>query len=67
MTADEFKTWRKGLKLTQQEAADAIGITKRSVQLYEAGTQPVSRTIALACAAIAAGLSPVGSSIDAPE
>ncbi|NUB29744.1 helix-turn-helix domain-containing protein [Azospirillum brasilense] len=60
MTADEFKTWRKGLDLTQQEAADAIGITKRSVQLYEAGTQPVSRTIALACAAIAAGLKPLG-------
>ncbi|OYD82513.1 helix-turn-helix transcriptional regulator [Azospirillum brasilense] len=60
MTADEFKAWRKGLGLTQQEAGDAIGITKRSVQLYEAGTQPVSRTIALACAALSAGLKPLG-------
>ncbi|CAO3447879.1 hypothetical protein [Azospirillum argentinense] len=60
MTPDDFKQWRASLKLTQQEAADAIGITKRSVQLYEAGTQPVSRTIALACAAISAGLKPIG-------
>ena len=62
MTADEFKTWRKSLAMTQQEAGAAIGITKRSVQLYEAGTQPVSRTIALACAAVAAGLKPLGES-----
>ncbi len=60
MTPDEFKAWRKALSLTQQQAGEAIGITKRSVQLYEAGDQPVTRTVALACAALAAGLKPIG-------
>jgi transcriptional regulator with XRE-family HTH domain len=61
MTGEDFKTWRKAMGLTQQQAADAIGVTKRSVQLWEADDQPVSRTVALACAALAAGLKPLGS------
>lgn len=60
MTGEDFKAWRKRVGKTQQQAADAIGITKRSVQLYEADDQPVPRTVALACAAIEAGLEPIG-------
>jgi DNA-binding XRE family transcriptional regulator len=60
MTHEEIKLWRKRLGMTQQQAGDAIGVTKRSIQLFEAGDQPVSRTIALACAAVEAGLKPIG-------
>lgn len=60
MNGEEFKTWRKGQNLTQQEAADALGVTKRSVQLWEADERPISRTVALACAAVQAGLAPFG-------
>ena len=60
MTADEFKAWRKRVNKTQQEAADELGSTKRSVQGWEDGSQPIKRSIALACAAIEAGLKPIG-------
>ncbi len=60
MTPAEFKNWRDALELTQQEAADALGATKRAVQMWEAGDRPISRTVALACAAVQAGLAPVG-------
>ena len=63
MTPEQFKTWRKGLKLTQQAAADALGISKSSVELYEAGRRcddgravGIPRLVELACAAIAQGL-----------
>lgn len=60
MTAEEFKTWRSRLDMTQQDAADTLGVTKRSVQGWEDGTQPIKRSIALACAAVQAGLKPIG-------
>lgn len=63
MTAEEFKTWRNQLDLTQQEAADALGATKRAVQMWEAGDRPISRTVALACAAVKAGLKPIGETV----
>lgn len=62
MTPADFKNWRKGLSMTQQAAADELGVTKRTVQLYEAGDLAVTRTVALACAALSAGLRPVGDS-----
>lgn len=67
MTADQFRSWRKGLGLTQAAAAAALGVSKSSVELYEAGKRrddgrlvEIPRHIALACAAITAGLPPWG-------
>jgi hypothetical protein len=37
------------------EAGDTLGLTKRTVQLYEAGIQPVPRSIALAYRAVELG------------
>lgn len=34
---DDFVTRRKELNLTQQQVADALGLTSRSVQTWEAG------------------------------
>lgn len=63
MTPEQFKAWRKHMKLSQQKAADALGISKGSIQLYEAGKRPedgrevvIPKTVELACAAIGMGL-----------
>lgn len=60
MTADEFKAWRTERNMTLKEAAEALGTTLRAVQYWEAGDRPISRTVALACAAVQAGLAPIG-------
>ncbi len=58
---DQFKAWRKLLKLTQAEAAVKLGISSRSVELYESGVRAgneveIPRPVELACAALAAGI-----------
>lgn len=60
MTPAEFRSWRKSLGLSQKGAADALGVSKSSVELYEAGMRrgndprpvKIPRTVALACAAV---------------
>jgi DNA-binding XRE family transcriptional regulator len=65
MTNQEIKLWRDAMDMTQEQAAAALGVTKRGYQLYEAGHRPdgrpvvIPRSIALACAAIQAGLDPL--------
>lgn len=56
MTPEQFKTWRKGLGLTQQGAADALGLSKDGVRLYETGVRrdtgapvEIPKYIELAC------------------
>jgi len=63
MTNEEIKNWRKSLNLTQAEAAERLGVTRRGYQMYEAGVRNddgrpviIPKYIALACAAISAGL-----------
>lgn len=65
MTADDFKAWREHMGLSQVKAAEALGISKSSVENYERGARPedgrpvvIPRTVALACAALAFGLPP---------
>jgi DNA-binding XRE family transcriptional regulator len=45
----EFRQWqdRNGLSLTQ--AAQAIGLSRRTVSQYRTGARPVPRTVTLAC------------------
>ncbi|WP_210482731.1 helix-turn-helix domain-containing protein [Microvirga antarctica] len=63
MTREQFKSWRNHMGLTQQAAADALGISKGSVDLYERGRRRederpvvVPKTVELACAALALGI-----------
>lgn len=63
MSPDDFKAWRKHMKLTQRAAAEALGVSLPTLQAWERGAafatgKPVEigRRTALACAALAAGL-----------
>jgi transcriptional regulator with XRE-family HTH domain len=62
MKGHEFKRWRKSLDLSQNEAADALGLKRRVVQYYEKGKRDgdpvkIPRFVRLACYAIAMGIS----------
>lgn len=66
MTPQRFRQWRDGLGLTQSEAAKALGIGLSTLQLYERGRRfddnravEIPRAVALACAALEAGLGPL--------
>jgi hypothetical protein len=48
MSADAFKTWRKGKAYTLDAAAAALGLSRRMVAYYERGAKPVPRVVALA-------------------
>lgn len=50
MTANvEFRHWQDKNKLSLAAAAEAIGLTRRTVSQYRTGVRPVSRTVYLAC------------------
>ena len=57
MTPEQFKTWRKSLKLKQKSAADLLGLKKRIIQYYEKSVRDgrkvvIPKYIRLACYAI---------------
>lgn len=47
--AAAFKAWRKAHRFTQAQAADALGLSLRTVKYYEKGEQPIPKTVKLAC------------------
>lgn len=59
MTPDEFKGWRKALGLSQEEAAERLGLSRSSVLNYERGSRredgrivEIPLTVHLACEAV---------------
>lgn len=56
MTPAGLKRWRTHLRLTQQQAADRIGVVLRHYSDFERGVDPIPLRIRLACAAIALGV-----------
>jgi len=55
MTGAELRAARQVLDLTQTQLADRLGVTLRTVQYYEAGQRPISRTIELLLGVIRQG------------
>ena len=60
MSPVQFKRWRKSLKLSQKEAAVALGLKRRILQYYEKGERDgervrIPKTVRLACYALAQG------------
>jgi DNA-binding transcriptional regulator YiaG len=48
MTPDEFRHWRERKAYTLDEAARALGLSRRMVAYYEKGNRPIPRVVALA-------------------
>ena len=63
MTPEQFKAWRTRRGQTQAEAARSLGLSKGSIELYEAGQRRddgrpvlIPKTVELACAALELGI-----------
>lgn len=62
MTPKDFKHWRKGvMRMSQKEAAEALGLKRRVVQYYEKGERDgdsleIPKAVRLACFALAQGV-----------
>ncbi len=61
MEPGDFKKWRKGLKLSQKEAAHALGLKRRMIQYYEKGERDgekveIPLSVRLACFALVEGI-----------
>lgn len=59
MTHEDFKAWRSAMDLSQAAAADALGLSKATVENYDRGTRredgrpvEIPKHVALACAAL---------------
>lgn len=48
MTTEEFRTWQDGLKLSNQETADLLGFSLRTIKNYRAGAT-ISKAVAVTC------------------
>jgi Protein of unknown function (DUF2442) len=49
MSADEFSAWMHELSWSFAQAAEALGISKRMLKYYAAGTHSIPKTVWLAC------------------
>lgn len=61
MKPESFKKWRKARKMTQTQAANALGIDQATVSRYENGATNLTEldlTLRLAMAAVAKGIKP---------
>lgn len=61
MEPADFKKWRKAMKLSQKDAAQALGLKRRMIQYYEKGERDgekvkIPLAVRLACYAIAQGV-----------
>jgi DNA-binding XRE family transcriptional regulator len=56
MTPQTFRRWRERRAYTLNEAASALGISRRMIAYYEEGDRPIPRVVALAARALESGL-----------
>jgi transcriptional regulator with XRE-family HTH domain len=55
-----LEAWRLGRKMSKREACRVLGIAFNTLAAYEADESKIPVSIALACAAIAYGIPPMG-------
>ncbi len=51
---ERFSDWMDQLGLSLNDAADALGMTRRMMAHYRTGSRPIPRVVALACEGLAA-------------
>lgn len=61
MEPGDFRKWRKSLRLSQRDAAHALGLKRRMIQYYEKGEREgeaveIPLSVRLACYAVAEGV-----------
>lgn len=61
MRPEDFKRWRRSMKWSQKEAAEALGLKRRVVQYYEKGERDgeevkIPKSVRLACYALLQGV-----------
>lgn len=56
MTPDQLRQWRRDRGYSQAKAGELLGLTDRTLSNYEQGVFPIPRSVALACAALALGI-----------
>ncbi|MEL6212329.1 MAG: helix-turn-helix transcriptional regulator [Pseudomonadota bacterium] len=61
MEPSDFKKWRKAMKLSQKDAAHALGLKRRMIQYYEKGERDgekvvIPQSVRLACYSISEGV-----------
>jgi hypothetical protein len=52
MSATDFKHWRQRRNYTLDQAAEALGLSRRMVAYYDQGIKPIPRVVALAAVAL---------------
>lgn len=56
MLPDDFKGWRKAIDFSKDEAAEALGVSKATIEAYDAGNRfdnnEIPKAVALACTAL---------------
>lgn len=60
MTPADLRLWQARMGYTADKAAQALGVGRRTYFDWLAGSVRIKRHIALACAALEAGVAPVG-------
>ena len=56
MTPADLRAWRAAMGYTQPQAAQALGVSLRTIKAWEGGETAVPAIVPLACEALAAGL-----------
>lgn len=60
MTPADLTQWRNALGITRADACARLGIAPNTYTAYQEGRTAIPQYIALACAAVLAGLEPYG-------
>jgi transcriptional regulator with XRE-family HTH domain len=67
MTTDDLRAWQAQMGYTYETAAQALGMSRSGYAKLVLGNAKIDLRTALACAAIVAGIKPLGKTNDTPN